>query len=616
MTTHSSPRPSEAGTRPGIAARNPEAPISGPTPPRPASLGRSRRSRRLAALAAGATALSIGLAGCAIPDGPVTQGERPNRPTSSATASVNPETDPAKLTIPLTQVPAYHVPSVGADGWKSSPMTDADGNLSWQVLDGDNKVITDYRPTDTVAFGDPANYTAVPGVLTFRGNNARTAPVYGTADVTQRKLQVVWTQETGEVRGDNSYWPGAGWTGQPLLVHWPEATRKAMGYAPQFADDPNFTEVIYPTFSGVIYRLDLATGKQTRDPINTGCGYKGTGSIDPRGYPLLYAGQGLDDMDGKECPFQYRIFDLIQNKQVSGWDGHDAGAPRKEWGAFDSSALVNAASDTLIEPAENGLIYKVKLNAKFDPAAKSVSVSPELTKLTYTTPVSKKHGIESSAVAYRNLMYAADNDGNLVCWDANTLQVIWARELGDDTDASLVLDQSPDGVFLYTGNEVDARTDPSQFITNLRKIDALTGKLVWQYDVPAVHEEPNNGGLLGTPLLGTGPISDLIIFNVAKTTNHTEGDLVALDRTTGKLVWKRHLKRYSWSSPVQINATDGTAYAVVTDSGGTMHLFDPNTGIDLDTLSLGKNTEASPAVYGNMLVVASYAKRIWGIKLS
>lgn len=607
MTTHSSPRPSAASGPASV----PAAASSGSAP----SAAR-RPHRRLVGIAAGATALSLGLAGCAIPDGPVTAGERPNRPTASASATINPETDPAKLSIPLTQVPAYRVPTQGADGWRSSPMTDADGEFSWRVLDGNNQVITDYRPTAPVAFGDPATYTSVPGVLTFRGNNARTAPAYGTADVQQRKLQVVWTQDTGEVRGDGSYWPGAGWTGQPLLVHWPEATRKAMGYAPEFADDTDFTEVIYPTFSGVIYRLDLATGKQTRDPIDTGCGYKGTGSIDPRGYPLLYAGQGLDDMDGKECPFQYRIFDLIQNKQVAGWNGHDAGAPRKDWGAFDSSALVNAASDTLIEPAENGLIYKVKLNASFDAAAKTVSVAPELTKLDYATAISKKHGIESSAVAYRNLMFAADNDGNLICWDANTLQVIWARELGDDTDASLVLDQSPEGVFLYTGNEVDARSDPSQLITNLRKIDALTGKLVWQYDVPAVREQPNNGGLLGSPLLGTGQISDLVIFNVAKTTNHTEGDLIALDRHTGKLVWKRHLKRYSWSSPVQINATDGTAYAVVTDSGGTMHLFDPNTGADLDTLSLGKNTEASPAVYGNMLVVASYAKRIWGIRLT
>ena len=602
MTTHSSPSAASASVRAAVSSGS--APAS------------RRTHRRLAGIAAGVTALSLGLAGCAIPDGPVTAGERPNRPTASAAPSVNPETDPAKLSVPLTQIPAYRVPTQGADGWRTSPMTDADGELKWRVLDGNNQVISDYRPTAPVAFGDPATYTDVPGVLTFRGNNARTAPAYGTADVQQRKLQVVWTQDTGEVRGDGSYWPGAGWTGQPLLVHWPEATRQAMGYASEFADDADFTEVIYPTFSGVIYRLDLATGKQTRDPIDTGCGYKGTGSIDPRGYPLLYAGQGLDDMDGTPCPFQYRIFDLIQNKQVAGWNGHDTGAPRQEWGAFDSSALVNAASDTLFEPAENGLIYKVKLNASFDAAAKTVSVAPELTKLEYATAISKKHGIESSAVAYRNLMFAADNDGNLICWDADTLQVLWARELGDDTDASLVLDQSPEGVFLYTGNEVDARSESSQFVTNLRKIDALTGKLVWQYDVPAVREQPNNGGLLGSPLLGTGQISDLIIFNVAKTTNHTEGDLIALDRTTGKLVWKRHLKRYSWSSPVQINATDGTAYAVVTDSGGTMHLFDPNTGEDLDTLSLGKNTEASPAVYGNMLVVASYAKRIWGIKLT
>ncbi|MFZ0530884.1 MAG: PQQ-binding-like beta-propeller repeat protein [Propionicimonas sp.] len=533
-----------------------------------------------------------------------------------ATPSINPETDPATLTIPLSEVPAFRPATADADGWTSNAMTDSAGDFRWRVLDGANQPITNDQPTTTVAFADPAKYTDVPGVLVFRGNNARTAPAYGTAAVTEKKLQVVWTQDTGEVRGDNSYWPGAGWTGQPLLVSWPEATRQAMGYAAEFADDPNFTEVIYPTFSGVIYRLDLATGKQTRAPIDTGCGYKGTGSIDPRGYPLLYAGQGLDDMNGVNCPFQYRIFDLIQNKQVAGWDGKDPAAPRQGWGAFDSSALVNAASDTLIEPAENGLVYKAKLNARFDPVARTVSVDPQLTKLEYSTPVSEKYGLESSAVAYRNLMFAQDNDGNLICWDANTLAVIWAREMGDDSDASLVLDESADGVFLYAGNEVDNRSDPSTFITNLRKINALTGELVWQYDVPAQREQPNNGGQLASPLLGTGEISDLVIFNVAKTTSRTEGDLIALDRKTGTLAWKRHLKRYSWSSPVQVTATDGKAYGIVTDSGGTMHLFDPNTGTDLSTLNLGRNTEASPAVYGNMIVVASYAKRIWGIRIS
>ena len=582
--------------------------------------------RRGTALLLGGS-LVLGLAACAIPDGPVTPGTRPNQPTTVATPTYSPETDPARLTLPLAGIPAYRAATADAQGWTANAMTDAPGDFSWRVVDADGQPVKDYQPANTVAFGAPQTYTQVPGVLVFRGNNARSAPAYGTADVKDARLQVVWTQDTGEVRGDGSYWPGAGWTGQPLLVNWPEATRKAMGYADEFANDPAFTEVIYPTFTGVIYRLDLATGKQTRAPIDTGCGYKGTGSIDPRGYPLLYAGQGLDDMDGVNCPWQYRVFDLIQNKQVAAWSGSDPAAPRKDcspvpacspdWGAFDSSALVNAASDTLIEPGENGLVYKAKLNAKFDPVAKTVSVDPQLTRMEYRTPSSSKFGIESSAVAYRNLMFASDNDGNLICWDANTMAVVWVRDIGDDSDASMVLEETPEGVFLYHGNTLDKRggTDAEQ-VTNLRKINALTGELVWEYKVPTLHDSPNNGGLLATPLLGTGEISDLVIFNVSKATSLKAGDMVALDRRTGALVWKRHLKRYSWSSPVQITSTSGKAYAIVTDSGGTMHLFDPSTGVDLSTLSLGKNTEASPAVYGNMIVVASYARRIWGIRIS
>ena len=81
--------------------------------------------------------------------------------------------------------------------------------------------------------------------------------------------------------------------------------------------------------------------------------------------------------------------------------------------------------------------------------------------MEYRTPSSHKFGIESSAVAYRNLMFASDNDGNLLCWDANTLAVVWARDIGDDSDASMVLEQTADGVFLYHGNTLDKRTPQS-----------------------------------------------------------------------------------------------------------------------------------------------------------
>ena len=46
--------------------------------------------RRRTVAATTAAALSLGLAACAVPDGPVTAGERPNRPTAPAVPSHNP----------------------------------------------------------------------------------------------------------------------------------------------------------------------------------------------------------------------------------------------------------------------------------------------------------------------------------------------------------------------------------------------------------------------------------------------------------------------------------------------------------------------------------------------
>lgn len=575
------------------------------------------RGSRVAVATLG-SAMLVALAACATSD-PITTGPRPNSPSAVTTPARSTETDPAKLALDLASLPGFTAPTAKGDGSFSRPMLDTSDKVTWKVLDGSNQVIKDYNPTQPVAFGDSSTYTKIPGVLTFRGNNYRDAPVYGTTDVSQKKLQVVWTQDTGDVYAEGSHWAGAGWTGQPLLVNWPKATKEAMSLSQAQIDDPNFVEVVYPVVDGNVYRLDLATGRQTKPPINVGWAFKGTGSIDPRGYPLLYSGMGLNQNGAKTGTWRYRIFDLIQNKEVSGWDGSDAGAPR-DWGAFDSSSLVNAATDTLIEPAENGLIYKVKLNATFDPAAKTVSVNPEFTKLNYTTPDSSRHGIEGSAAAYRNLMFAGDNDGNIVCWDATTLQVVWVRPTGDDTDASIVLEDTPGGPFIYTGNEMDKRGEGANGASHgpitIQKLNALTGAVVWKYQLDAVYNVAVNGGLMATPVLGTGEVSDLAFFNIAKTGSDKQGTLLALDKQTGAVVWKRTLAHFGWSSPLLLTGTDGHMYGVVGDSSGLLHLFDPNTGRDYSTLQLSQNIEASPAVYGNMLVVGTYAKKLYGIRIS
>lgn len=533
-------------------------------------------------------------------------------PTPSPSPTPTPPiTDPVILAIPLTDLPGFTAGAKQSDGSHLKSFAN-DISVRWSVFEN-GSLNSNYQPNEIIAFGDPETFTTVEGVLTFRGNNYRTAPTWGTANVSEKKLEVVWTHDIGAISGTGSYWPGAGWTGQPLLVHWPEATRQVMGLS-DAAKNKDLVEVFYPVFDGHIYCLDLETGIPTRDPIEVGFGFKGTASVDPRGYPLIYAGQGLNDTNGHIGAFKYRIFSLIDNTEIYGIPGKDSVAYRS-WGAFDSSALINWQTDTLLEPGENGLFYKVKLNTAFDAAAGTVSIDPEITKLRFKTSLNSKYGIESSSVAYRNLIYFSDNDGNIMCIDINTLEPVWVFNAGDDADATMVLEDTPEGVFLYHGNTMDRRKDdggPCQ----LRKINALTGELVWQYDVPVVYESYLNGGLLATPLLGKDDFANMVIFNVCKTTSHAAGTMVALDKVTGQPVWTRQLTDYSWSSPISIKGDDGISYGVICDSMGVMHLFDLQTGEDISTVSIGSNCEASPSAYNDMIVVATYSQKIYGVKIS
>jgi outer membrane protein assembly factor BamB len=121
--------------------------------------------------------------------------------------------------------------------------------------------------------------------------------------------------------------------------------------------------------------------------------------------------------------------------------------------------------------------------------------------------------------------------------------------------------------------------------------------------------------LLSTPVLGKNDISNMVIFNVSKTGDTQSGKMVALDKTTGEEIWVKDLTYYSWSSPVDFLAEDGKTYMVFCDFKGDMHLMDPKNGKILDTISVGANVEGSPAIYNDMVVVGTYAKKIYGVRL-
>lgn len=485
----------------------------------------------------------------------------------------------------------------------------------WHFLGYD--IVTSDVENPNISFGTADSYTAVEGITTFRGNHYRDSAAYGSRLVTEKKLELVWTKDIGAVSTGGSYWPGVGWTGQPLIIHWEEDIRKLMNIKPELKST-DLVEVIYPTLDGNIYFLNLEDGKPTRDPINIGFSTKGTGMIDPRGYPILYTGQGLNQNGDNYAHHEFRIFSLIDQSQLFSITGTTPEAFRL-WGAFDPSPVLHKETDTLIQPGENGILYRIKMNTEFNRETGKLSIDPEVTKYRYEGVFDQNIGFENSPVFYKNYLYLADNGGLLQCIDINTLEPVWIANIEDDTDATIVLEETDEGVFIYTGNEVDLRCigkpQPAYADCQLRKFNALTGELIWERSYQCIYQNGVNGGLLSTPVLGKNDISDIVIFNICKTTDWKSGKMVALDKKTGNEIWVKDLANYSWSSPVDFLSDDGKTYMIFCDYAGQMHLMDPANGEILDTISVGLNVEASPSIYGDMVVVGTYAKKIYGIRI-
>ncbi|MBN1623603.1 MAG: serine hydrolase [Clostridia bacterium] len=478
-----------------------------------------------------------------------------------------------------------------------------------------------YDFNELISFGDPDDYQDAKGVLTFRGNNYRNGGAYGTVDIDKGELGIIWSFDVGVI--DN--WPGTGWTGQPSIIEWPQETVALMNVFPQFKGS-SLKEVIYAAMDGFIYFCELETGEWTRPPIEIGFPTKGSVTVDPRGYPIFYTGQGVDYNGEVYGLPKYRMFSLIDQSLIYEIPGYDSSAYRG-WYAFDSSGLLYIEEDIYIECAENGLIYIMKLNTQYDKTNGTISVNPETIKYRYKNPINGRLGIENSPAIYKNYIFFADNGGLLQCLDLNTLKPVWLADLGDDTDASIVLEEDGNKVYIYVSSEFDLRGKAAQLELEqaedivmesyVRKFNALTGELVWETSYDCWYDSYINGGFLATPVVGTNDINDRIIINVAKTGTKMGGRIAALDKDTGLEIWALVLPNYSWSSPTAIKDTDsGKTYILHCNFSGTMRLIDPLNGTIISEVSLGANIESTPAVFNDIAVVGSYAKKIFGIRIN
>ena len=122
-------------------------------------------------------------------------------PTPTVTPELTPEPTPTPIPIPS---PTSTAGTSAADFGLESEMQ----------LNG--SAVSSYRAPADLTYPEAEEYTALEGVITFRGNNYRDDPTYGTAGtVREKKLALTWTKEIpGSIAKGNPSDRGLVWAGQ------------------------------------------------------------------------------------------------------------------------------------------------------------------------------------------------------------------------------------------------------------------------------------------------------------------------------------------------------------------------------------------------------------------
>ena len=519
----------------------------------------------------------------------------------------------------------------GADLTKAAATenTDPEKRGVVQRIEVDGTEVVSFERKEKIDFSDELlkNISDIQGLVTFRGNYSRTKSSAGTASITKEKFSdKTWTYATGKILKSNAvdYWSGNGWTGQPIVIKWSKSTRAVMNMYDTFKEKEGLVEVIYPGMDGNIRFLDIETGEETRPVIHVGMTFKGTASLYPDGKtPLLFCGSG----DAQSGPFgenvsqRFYIYSLLDGSLLYEGGFNDSFAPRT-WHAYDSSPIIDPVTDTLIYPGENGVIYTMKLNTAYDEAAGTLEVKPsDIVKFSFDIPDKYKEGgvlwgSECSGAVWNGYLFIGDNGGSVYCLDLNTMKMAWINDVGEDINASPIFEIDGGNHYLYIATTLKyGYNSHNMGNASIYKINAMTGEIIWKkpYEVHTV--KGYAGGVLSTGALGSGLVSDYIFYSVSNTPGLEQGYLVALDKYTGEEVWKKSLDMYSWSSTVFFSSEGGKNYLIQGCHNGDLLLIDAKTGDTLDKLNFGWGIEATPALYGNRLILATRSEKIIGVKI-
>ena len=328
-----------------------------------------------------------------------------------------------------------------------------------------------------------------------------------------------------------------------------------------------------------------------------------------------------------------RQYNLYTQKELTLIDGLDGKMHRgiNKYGSFETSALIDRSSDTMITLGTNGLLYLVSLNTAFDYQAGTLKINPSTIVMSARAKGEKKDervAVEASHAMYDRYVFYADMGGILRCVDTNFLTPVWAVDTGDAVMASVALDlNGTDGLDLYTANMLSIRKTGA---AQIRRYDALSGREIWTTEIGVAKntKTKEDVGVKASPVIGQNGLDSLVYFTVTglsaegrETLNlgeEAKAALVALEKETGSIRWAVGLESRSESSPVAVYDADGNGWIIQCAENGTILLLDGETGYQQASLQVDGQIQASPAVYNDMMVIGTTGKGtefVYGIRI-
>jgi outer membrane protein assembly factor BamB len=484
----------------------------------------------------------------------------------------------------------------GGDGSASSPSGTDDGDASSTTDEEPHQPKGEFFRTDFEGLADPAGFrkpypnATVEGLLTFRGNPSRSyygvGPVPTTTPRIVRKFPDEPMCKSSTDLGVTKVWCGMGWTGQPVIV-----------------EREDRTWAIFGGYDGHIHFMDVDTGERILPDVETGDIIKGTPTIDPEGYPLVYSGS-------RDNFLRIVALDRPGVSEVLWKLDSNAVQPVKWNDDWDSSPIV--IGDYMIVGSESSRFWVVKLNRSYDDAG-LVQVAPEIAftdeawdeEVIAANEGDQHASVESSVTVVEDVAYFGTSAGLILGYDLDgiedgrTPERVFRFYTAGDNDPSIVADE--DGM-LYVAGEFDRDNARAREVGQLQKLDPSKpdDPIVWTFtETTALHQ-----GIYGTPAV----VGDIVYVT------SDGGRLIALDRSTGAVLWERTMAGPAWASPVIVDDV-----LLLGDClNGDFHAFDVSdprvAPPELWTVPLGSCIEATPAVWKGRIYIGTRGGHLYTLE--